>query len=192
MAGRTTAMGKPGAVFRDQRLRQTLGQGVSVGPAQFGGALHAGLGQIRRAASGRGSCGSDFPAPRPCRSLAACSLLKRLLPQLGGHFGALRELLRPAYEVMQRSPFLLGIEVRQLPPACSWDAASRPPGRRALPPRSRWKDAAARHDPTGAQIPVTFTAASTLVASASRRSGLKSVRPELLMIRSRFFCRRLR
>ena len=35
-----------------------------------------------------------------------------------------------------------------------------------------------------------LTAASVLVASASRRSGLKSVRPELLMIRSRFFCSR--
>ena len=99
--------GQTGAVLRNQRLGQTLGQGISVRPAQFGGALHARIRSDIRAASGNDFCGSDFPAPRRCRSLAACSLLRACWRSSSVTSALSASCFGLLDEVMQRAPFVL-------------------------------------------------------------------------------------
>ena len=178
------------AVFVNQRLRQALGQRVSIRPAQFVRALASLLRSGSFAASASGSCESDSPARRlaglwphvlsanACwRSSSVTSALSAFAP-------------RSVSPTRAASATPVRIKFGDSSRACNSAAVFRSLGRRAFPPRSRWKDAASRRDPTCAQTPQRCTAASTLVDSASRRSGLKSVSPELLMIRSRFFRKR--
>ena len=141
------------AVFGNQRLRQALGQRVCIGPAQFCAPVSC-QHSVRYSRSQRKRfLRIWFSSAAPCRSLAACSLLKACWRSSSVTSGLSADCFSLLHDGVQRTPFLFRIEIGN-----SGRSVIRAHGfAHTSVPRSRHiaggKMQAARHGPTGAQIP---------------------------------------
>ena len=124
-----------------------------------------------------------FSSAAPCKSLAACSfsLAARRISSVTSADSARASVSR--IRASSRLPFLRGVKARRSDRRVVLRQAPRGCARPAGPPHSLWRDAATRHDRIRVKKSSTYFVARTFIASASRRSGLKSVRPELFTIR---------